>query len=280
MPESLAPVLIAPCARPVPPTSYRSSPVVELVDYFNHRFANQLPTDREAADLFFLRGDRVCARISGTTLHSEFRTLAGSDDDRAPALLARLVGCDTDGRLLPATQFFARFGRAPTIVTIDRACRVLHMLNHLALGHDAADLWLHVSPRHVLGVAAGHGQFFEDVLQRCGLGPERVTLVAPFLSRARAEFRRYARGLANYRRRGYGLAIDLRDAWPVEAAASLRELAPDWLRLPCERFLELGAELPDVPVLLRDAPGAVPTWQRLRQGVVWQELATASAAGA
>ncbi|MBI4697239.1 MAG: hypothetical protein HY749_24805 [Gammaproteobacteria bacterium] len=274
MHEPLVHARTAPCARPAPSTSYRSSPVVELVDYFNHRLANQWPTGKRDADPFFLRGDRVCARIAGKTLHSQFRTLADPEGGaRPPALLARLVGGDTDGSVLPAAHFLARFGATPTIVAVDRACRVLHMLNHLALGHDAVDLWLHVSPRHVLGVAAGHGQFFEDVLQRCGLGPDRIALVVPFLSRARPEFPRYARGLANYRRRGYRLAIDLREAWPVEAAASLRALAPDWLRLPYERFLELGAELPDVPVLLRGLPGAVPVWQRQRQGVIWQELA-------
>lgn len=120
-----------------------------------------------------------------------------------------------------------------SIINFDRLSRTVHMLNFLPQTHLDELLFLDVDPRHVLGVKADHGAYFEEVIFKCGLQTERVVITLP-LSR---EYTRFypllLKGLQNYQKRGYRLAVSISDyrADDKAAAALIERAMPDFVKL-------------------------------------------------
>jgi EAL domain-containing protein (putative c-di-GMP-specific phosphodiesterase class I) len=96
------------------------------------------------------------------------------------------------------------------LVFLDRLCRTVHALNFLlqskASKNGGSDLYLNIHARHLLHVASAHGQTFEEILRRCGLAPAQVVL--EIQESAIEDSHRLGDAVANYRERGYRIAID------------------------------------------------------------------------
>jgi hypothetical protein len=93
-------------------------------------------------------------------------------------------------------------------------------------------LFLHVHARHI-GVPHDHGEYFEGVLHRCGLTPERILIqVDPPGAEDPDGCRRMQAALRNYRRRGYCLAMNVTCGVHRENVLEhVSELQPDYVRL-------------------------------------------------
>lgn len=133
-----------------------------------------------------------------------------------------------------ALDVFASAQDSVAVINLDRLCRTLHLLNFLALAHEAPRLFLYVNPHHVTGVKSNHGAYFEDVLARCGLGPERIVISLTLGHAAGRQNQALLQGLANYRARGYQLALQLKPRPGVEAVNFdlLRDARPQYLLMP------------------------------------------------
>lgn len=133
---------------------------------------------------------------------------------------------------LPAPEVFASVRKAAAIVYLDRLCRTVHMLNFLRQTNDDGCLFLHVHARHILGVPHDHGEYFEGLLHRCGLIPERIVIqIDPPSTGYADERRRTQAALRDYRRRGYRLAMNVTSGVHRENILEhVSELQPDYVR--------------------------------------------------
>jgi EAL domain-containing protein (putative c-di-GMP-specific phosphodiesterase class I) len=209
-------------------------PLNDLVEYFNQRIRAEQGLSQPP---LFLQDGRVEGRFAGIRLATLFQPLRRSDDGLAIAgHAAELQACREDGgNTLPAELFeHAEGGR---VVGLDRLCRTIHMLNYLPGAHEGGYLFLVVHPRHVLGVKCNHGAYFEDVIFRCGLAPERVVITLAMTAAYHDQLPRLLAGLGNYRRHGYATAVGFeqgagRPDWTNHLAELRARFAPDFLRLP------------------------------------------------
>jgi EAL domain-containing protein (putative c-di-GMP-specific phosphodiesterase class I) len=110
-------------------------------------------------------------------------------------------------------------------IYLDRLARTLHVLNYLTYlnRYSRGTLLLRVHPRHLASVAAGHGMVFEEVLRACGLLPAQIMLEIEIDGVEDAAH--LVRAIANYRSRGYGIAVDRFGRREINFAL-LQEISP------------------------------------------------------
>lgn len=192
-------------------------PLTELIRYFN-------AADRDGDSTLYADGRRVAAWHRGLKLASRFRPIADLRSGRIVGHEAVLIAFDEQGAAVDRETAYARHESGPAIVRFDRLCRTLHALNFLGQ-HDRIGGWLMmaVHPRHLLAVPGQHGLVYEAILKRCGLAPEDIALAVDLP--AGPVDRHLRTALANYRQRGYRLALPA----GTDAAAT-PALAPDILR--------------------------------------------------
>jgi EAL domain-containing protein (putative c-di-GMP-specific phosphodiesterase class I) len=94
-----------------------------------------------------------------------------------------------------------------TVVNFDRLSRTVHMLNYLPQAHLDELLFLDVDPRHILGVKEDHGAYFEEVIISCGLQTGNVAIAMPVDNTYARFYPSLIKGLNNYQKRGYRLAL-------------------------------------------------------------------------
>lgn len=209
-------------------------PLQDLVRYFNQRITEE--QGLESAPLSIRQG-LVESRHGGFPLATEFHPV------RRASSLDQIAGMDASLRAYPpetsqslTARVFQQTPETSGVVNLDRLCRTIHMLNFLPIAHDHGHLFVHVHPRHVLGVDREHGAYFEDVIFRCGLTPRQVVIsvaIAPLYDR---QLSLLLAGLKNYQRRGYSTAIkfegqadeDFLERYYIEF---LNRITPDFVRL-------------------------------------------------
>lgn len=168
------------------------------------------------------------------------------------------------------TLFSTLYGAS--VINLDRLCRAIHLLNFLPDATPDELLFVEVNPRHIVSVKRQHGAYFEQLLRHCGLSPERVALVAPFVALAGAR-PPLIDGLRNYRERGYRLGIRLDLASALQNGPGLLfRVFPDFVRL--ERgFLDVLD--PATPRLKRDrAQALIDAARRFDTRIVLEDVQT------
>lgn len=194
-------------------------------------------------------GRRVMARFGDVELASAFDPIHFAE---APALTAGYIArlrSEVSHPLSVSTGRRPEFDADATqIVNFDRLCRTLHLLNYLARKRDTySQLVLDVDPRHILSVPRDHGAYFSELLEQCGLGAERIVLSTSLELAARSGdyLHRLGQGLANYRSRGYQIAVKL-DELPMSKATThfFFRVAPDYLRADSRWFAGSARALP------------------------------------
>ncbi len=216
-------------------------PLRDLAEYFNQRISEEQGLTEPP---LLVRAGQVESRIGGLRLATEFHPIRRANEP------SKILGHDATLRAFPpetsqslAVKVFHQ-PEAGDIVNLDRLCRTIHMLNYLPVSHENGYLFLHVHPRHVLGVKSDHGAYFEEVIFRCGLVPRRVVIsvaVSPLYDR---QFVRLQQGLRNYQNRGYSTAIKFDDqaneafleGYCIEF---LYRITPDFVRLDSGFFSKL-----------------------------------------
>lgn len=174
-------------------------PLSELIRYFN-------AADSAGQSTLYPEGKRVAAWHDGLHLASRFQPIVDLAHERIVGHQATLAVRSEDGTPLSPETAYAHCSSPESIVHFDRLCRTLHALNFLAQQRYAGGyLQVAIHPRHLLAVQNQHGLVYEAILKRCGLAPEDIVLDID--AGATSGDNRLDTALANYRRRGYRLAL-------------------------------------------------------------------------
>jgi len=211
-------------------------PLTDLIRYFN-------VADNADESTLYLSDERVFAWHQGLHLGSLFQPIVDLRHERIVGHQALLSARHEDGRALDSDQAYALCQTPEAVIHFDRLNRTLHALNFLAQRrHAGGYLQLAVHPRHLKAVQSQHGLVYEAILKRCGLGPEDIVLEID--AREFQHNRHLGDALANYRQRGYRLALCELSA--ARDGAALLTLRPDIVKLPlgdCHELLEQARRL-------------------------------------
>lgn len=96
-----------------------------------------------------------------------------------------------------------------SIISLDRLCRTVHMLNYLNHSHNGGVIFLDVDLRHILGVQQEHGAYFEKIIFKCGLATKNIVTSTMINSSYALNHKELLDGLYNYRRHGYQIALNI-----------------------------------------------------------------------
>lgn len=179
-------------------------PLTDLVRNLNARSRPSGTPGWSAPPLVASQG-RVFVHYANLRLESRFLPYVAAASGRVLGHAAYLrTTALASGRELDPGAVFALPSDAGELVYLDRLVRTLHALNYLT-HPNPGNLLLKVHPRHVASVPADHGLAFEEILRPCGLVPAQITLEIELGSPEDSDHLNHA--VANYRRRGYGVAI-------------------------------------------------------------------------
>jgi len=126
---------------------------------------------------------------------------------------------------------------ADSIINFDRLSRTVHMLNYLPQSHLDGLLFLDVDPRHIIGIKEDHGAYFEEIIVKCGLQTNNVAIALTVNSAYARFYPSLLKGLQNYQRHGYRLALKL-DVHTLEKSATelIERAAPDFVALSAQHL--------------------------------------------
>ncbi len=222
----------------------------QLVDHFNHNFAQERQCDFRP---FVLKDNQVTGIFGIAHLKSEFtpiRTLFNTDVIAGYAAQAfastdevRQVKTAKIKKLL--TKTLNKPAHVPSIVSFDRLCRTLHVLNYLALAQHSHFLITEVDPRHILGIPYNHGAYFEQVIVYAGLKTQNIVISMTITGVHQLHYPQLLKGLNNYRECGYKIALSLGYLLTADKAIELiKQLSPDYIIVnsPNENYTQLGLE--------------------------------------
>jgi EAL domain-containing protein (putative c-di-GMP-specific phosphodiesterase class I) len=212
-------------------------PLTHLIETFNQRFITENQLHRPPFDF---KAGKVFGRFGILTFTSEFRPV------RQLTHLDQIRGHDTaplifsSANLVGGSEALGE-GSIPTIVSLDRLTRTVHMLNYLLLDQESGSLFLHVHPQHILTVKKDHGAYFEDIIRSCGLPLRRIVVSLTLSASQDSDLSVLLDRLRNYRERGYAIAIRFDGNTPQALTEKvkrhfLHRLAPDHVRLSIAMF--------------------------------------------
>lgn len=212
-------------------------PLQQLVEYFNDRLELE---HNSGFRPFFLKNGQAHGLFGPIQISSELspirKTLGSS---QVIGHTARLTVGTNQSPVVPPSELTdllalsqSRAGNTESIINFDRLSRAVHMLNYLPQAHLDELLFLEVDPRHILGVKEDHGAYFEEVIVKCGLQTQNVAIVMPVNTEYVRVFQPLLKGLNNYQRRGYRIALKFAyHALEKSALELISRVAPDFVSL-------------------------------------------------
>ncbi len=184
----------------------KAVPLTYVINYFNDQISQSefriLPYRPLA-----LRDGQVVGRFATLQLTSAFQPVVSCRDAACSIGHEGLLRVHTgDGRPVAPRAALRAPASPSAMVHLDRLCRMVHMLNYLAqMRTQPATLFLNVGTRHLVSASHDQGWYFEHMLHGCGLMPQHIVIDVrasdTYSSRVHA-------ALANYRARGYRVAIE------------------------------------------------------------------------
>jgi len=213
-----------------------------------------------------VQGDEVRAHFIGLQLGSVFEPIVDLRSDAPLGYEALLRAFDKKGIVVAPHTALHQAEVAECLVKFDRLCRTLHTLNFLNLGKGNGLLFLNVHPELLVAVNS-HGKVFEQVLHQHDVPTNEVVIEID--ESAVSDGKRLAVAIANYRERGYKIAID--DFGKGHSNLErLWTLAPDYVKL------DLGViqQAEHNPRLQRMLPKLVELIQELGAEVVIEGIET------
>jgi len=168
---------------------------------------NELRTTLSLNDDYRLtvNGEDVRANFIGMQLNSVFQPIIDLSLNEPLGYEALLRAFDDRDNSIPPPDAFRRAEVAERLVKFDRLCRTLHTLNFLNMGRDRGLLFLNLHPELLVAVNS-HGKVFEQVLHQHDI--DTCEVVIEIHEGAVSEEKLLAAAIANYRERGYKIAID------------------------------------------------------------------------
>lgn len=202
-------------------------PLTELVHYFNKR--RRLARPGAGGEGFEIVDGRVRLRFAGRVLGTLFQPVMGPGGTGVVGHEAHLQVVAGDAGRVPAQAVFLDARDDEELVHLDRTVRTLHALNFLLEREQHGGfLSLNVHPQLIRSVSDHHGHVFEGVLARCGLTLDRIVL--ELADDGFGDPARLAVAVAEYRERGYRIAIDNFGRHSADLER-LERLAPDIVKL-------------------------------------------------
>jgi hypothetical protein len=227
-------------------------PLLNLVEYFNDRLAQE---HRSSFRPFVLEDGKVSGLFGPIRIDSQYAPLRQTLEPTiivghtahitvAPNKTKHLYANEIETLLannsVPAADF-------ESIINFDRLSRTVHMLNYLVLWPIQGVLFLEVDPRHILGIKQDHGAYFEDVITQCGLATKNIVIVLAVNSQYAVYYQELMKGLENYHRRGYQIALKFEYLGQESETTDLIEkIAPNFVSLSARNLVdqEHNYELP------------------------------------
>ena len=186
-------------------------PLQYLVEYFNDRLGRE---HRSSVRPFILEAGKVSGLFGTVRVDSILKPLRNAFTPSVIVGHAARMNVATNtvphlyvNKIKPLVTNNNSVEEAESIINFDRLSRTVHMLNYLTIVHLEGVLFLDVDPRHILGVKQDHGAYFEEVIRQCGLETNNVAIVLTLNSQYAPYYEALAKGLENYRHRGYQIAL-------------------------------------------------------------------------
>lgn len=210
-------------------------PLQNLVEYFNSRFEQE---HHSSFRPFILEQGQVSGLFGPIRIDSGFAPLRRTLEPAAiMGYTAKIKVSTYEVRHLYTSEIESLLAQNTTlnhefesVINFDRLSRTVHMLNFLPLTHLQDQLFLEVDSRHILGIKQDHGAYFQEVIAQCGLETSKIAIVLAANCQYTRYHRELIRGLGNYRRRGYQIALKF-DPLVKEAQAFefIQQLAPHYV---------------------------------------------------
>lgn len=153
----------------------------------------------------YMQGEEVRANFIDLNLHSVFQPIVDIRNNSSRGFEALLRAIGKDGNSLPPLDAFKKAEEAQQLIKFDRLCRTLHSLNFLNREDNNDLLFLNVHPELLVSVDS-HGKVFEQILNNHHIPTYKV--VIEIYEGAVSNEHLLRQAIANYRDRGYKIAID------------------------------------------------------------------------
>lgn len=195
---------------------------------------------------FYWREGEFFARFGSQNFGNQFIPIVTAADKKIIGYESRLWVRTALGSAIPVDNVFDALTNLDEVVFLDRITRTLQALNFSALPeHRGTLLSLGIQPRHILGVASGHGRTFDTILGDCGLATAKVllhtTIPAP------EHFVHFRRALFSYSAFGYRVGIHIKSAQDWDAYQAWN-LTADYLIVHPEVAVD-SAQLAGPPII-------------------------------
>lgn len=125
-----------------------------------------------------------------------------------PVAEEALLRASCRNKAIGPDRVFASAMQSACLVNFDRLCRALHLMNFVAFGPVNKTLFLNVHPELLIEVRQQHGEVFERILHDQGRKPGDVVMEVLEAAVPENREQELAEAIANYRQRGYRVAID------------------------------------------------------------------------
>lgn len=208
----------------------------QLVENFNERFAQEHECDFHP---FVLSNNKVTgifciAHITSqfTPLHNVYDTFLIEGGYAAKAIIStdEMPAAKTAkiNRLLEKT--LNKPAHVRSIVTFDRLCRTVNLLNYLELAHNNNFLIMEVDPRHILSIPYNHGAYFEEIVVYSGLKTQNIVISMTIAGVYQEHYPQLLQGLNNYRECGYKISLNVGHLISADKTISfINQLSPDFV---------------------------------------------------
>ena len=216
-------------------------PLQQLVEYFNDRLEQEHNSQQRP---FVLEDSRVYGIFGPIQVGSQmFPIRKALTPSQIAGYVAQLsVTTNPDRHLTAHEPGLNLLDNEPskdteTIINFDRLTRTVHMLNYLPNSHLDDLLILSVDPHHILGVKKDHGAYFEEIIIKCGLKTHNVAISLTISAEFALLYPSLIKGLHNYQKRGYKIALKF-DYASLEKSASqlISRVLPDFVTLSAEHL--------------------------------------------
>lgn len=186
--------------------------LIDLIEYFNDRFEREHKANYRPLILENNQVSGIFGQLKVSSSFSPLRNITNVNNVSGHSVKIKvsanespyLHNYELDNLALNAGDTYIHF---ESVINFDRLARTVHMLNYLPLAQSNKVLFLEVDPRHILGIKKDHGAYFETVIEQCGLSTHNTVIVLAVTSSYVKYNEALIRGLSNYRKRGYQIAL-------------------------------------------------------------------------
>ena len=207
----------------------------QLVEHFNGNFSKEHECDFHP---FVLKNNKVTGIFGIAHITSQFtpvHALHGSQliegytaqaiatsGETPPVKIAKI------NKLLEKT--LNKPAHVRSIVTFDRLCRTVNLLNYLEVARTNNFLITEVDPRHILSIPYNHGAYFEEIIIYSGLKTKNIVISLAITGVHEAHNSQLLQGLNNYRECGYKIALNVGHLISADKAISfINKISPDYV---------------------------------------------------